>query len=99
VVAIFTFVQYLEANIIFPVAVSYRLQVNTLFVVLAIVAGGLIWGAAGMILFVPFLAILKLIAEKVSGWQMLAVLLSIGTRSAAPAKPLPVGRQATRKGN
>jgi predicted PurR-regulated permease PerM len=89
VVAIFTFVQYLEANIIFPIAVSYRLQVNTLFVVLAIIAGGLIWGAAGMILFVPFLAILKLIAEKVTHWQKLAFLLGIGTRSAGQPGRLP----------
>jgi predicted PurR-regulated permease PerM len=81
VVAIFTFVQYLEAHIIFPIAVSHRLQVNTLFMVLAIIAGGLLWGAAGMILFVPFLAILKLIAEKVAAWQLLAFLLSIGTKS------------------
>jgi predicted PurR-regulated permease PerM len=89
VVAIFTFVQYLEANIIFPIAVSYRLQVNTLFMVLAIIAGSLIWGAAGMILFVPFLAILKLIAEKVPGWQMLAFLLSIGTKSNTRQPGLP----------
>jgi predicted PurR-regulated permease PerM len=91
VVAIFTIVQYLEAHIIFPIAVSYRLQVNTLFMVLAIIAGGLIWGAAGMILFVPFLAILKLVAEKVTGWQMLAFLLSIGTKSAGRPNALPPG--------
>jgi predicted PurR-regulated permease PerM len=94
VVALFTFVQYLEANIIFPIAVSYRLQVNTLFVVLAILAGGLIWGASGMILFVPFLAILKLIAEKVAAWQTLAGLLSIGTRSESrPAAQPGPGRE------
>jgi predicted PurR-regulated permease PerM len=90
VVAIFTFVQYLEAHIIFPIAVSYRLQVNTLFMVLAIIAGGLIWGGAGLILFVPFLAILKLIAEKVAGWQKLAFLLSIGTKASEQPDALPV---------
>ena len=94
VVGLFTFVQYLEAHIIFPIAVSHRLQVNTLFMVLAIIAGGLIWGAAGMILFVPFLAMVKLIAEKVPDGHMLAFLLGIGTRSAprvAPADPPPSG--------
>ena len=30
---------------------------------IAVIAGGIIWGAAGMILFVPFAAILKLIAD------------------------------------
>ena len=64
VVIVFAIVQYLEANLIFPWAVSYRLQVNMLFTLLAIVAGGILWAASGMILFVPFLAILKLIADK-----------------------------------
>lgn len=63
VVAIFTFVQYLEANIIFPIAVSNRLNVNTLAMLLAIFLGGLLWGMAGMILFVPFVGIVKLIAD------------------------------------
>ncbi|WP_347158693.1 AI-2E family transporter [Pontibacter chitinilyticus] len=82
VVAVFAVVQYLEANIIFPLAVSYRLQVNTLFMVLAIIAGGLIWGAAGMILFVPFVAILKLVAEQTESGHLIGLWLGIGTRTA-----------------
>jgi predicted PurR-regulated permease PerM len=74
VVLIFTFVQYLEANIIFPMAVSSRLNVNTLVTLIAIIAGGLLWGLSGMILFVPFLGILKLIVDqhpKMKMWSML----------------------------
>ena len=63
IVGIFTFVQYLEANIIFPFAVSSRLKVNTLTVLIAIFIGSIIWGVAGMILFVPFAGILKLVAD------------------------------------
>ncbi|MDX5347188.1 MAG: AI-2E family transporter [Hymenobacteraceae bacterium] len=86
VVAVFTFVQYLEANVIFPVAVSYRLQVNTLFMILAIIAGGIIWGAAGMILFVPFLAIVKLVADKTEGMETISQLLGIGTKTKMETK-------------
>jgi len=75
VVIVFTFVQYLEAHVIFPVAVSYRLQVNTLVTLLAIMAGGILWGAAGMILFVPFLAIFKLIADEVEALEPIAIAL------------------------
>ncbi|GAA4436974.1 AI-2E family transporter [Pontibacter saemangeumensis] len=89
VVAVFTLVQYLEANVIFPVAVSYRLQVNTLFMILAIITGGIVWGAAGMILFVPFLAILKLVADQVEGWQPLGRMLGIGTRSDTAGRRKP----------
>jgi predicted PurR-regulated permease PerM len=75
VIAIFAVVQYLEANVIFPWAVSQKLNLNTLFTIIAVIAGGIIWGAAGMILFVPFAAILKLIAEKTEGGEALAFLL------------------------
>lgn len=77
VVAIFAFVQYLEANIIFPLAVSNRLNVNTLATIMAIVAGGILWGVSGMILFVPFLAIVKLIADH--NPKMRAVSMFLGT--------------------
>ena len=50
VIAIFAVVQYLEANVIFPWAVSQKLNLNTLFTIIAVIAGGIIWGAAGMIL-------------------------------------------------
>lgn len=63
VVAIFAFVQYLEANLIFPLTVSNRLQINALATLVAILVGGVLWGVAGMILFIPFLSILKLIAD------------------------------------
>jgi predicted PurR-regulated permease PerM len=75
VIGVFAVVQYLEANVIFPWAVSQKLNLNTLFTIIAIIAGGSIWGAAGMILFVPFAAILKLIAEKTEGGEALAFLL------------------------
>ncbi len=88
VVAVFSVVQYLEANLIFPLAVSYRLQVNMLFTLLAIVAGGILWGASGMILFVPFVAILKLIADKHPELRPISLLLGTGN-SPAPTKPRP----------
>ena len=85
VVAIFTFVQYLEANVIFPWAVSSKLNVNTLMTIVAILAGGVLWGSSGMILFVPFLGILKLIADRMPGWEPLALLLSGSSPTTKPA--------------
>jgi predicted PurR-regulated permease PerM len=40
-----------------------------------IVAGGILWGAAGMILFIPFAAILKLIADRMEGWETISKFL------------------------
>jgi predicted PurR-regulated permease PerM len=75
VIAIFTFVQYIEANMLFPWAVGQKLQLNTLITLVVIVVGGILWGAAGMILFIPFAAILKLIADRMEGWESLAKLM------------------------
>ncbi|MDX5417655.1 MAG: AI-2E family transporter [Hymenobacteraceae bacterium] len=93
VIIVFSVVQYLEANLIFPLAVSYRLQVNMLFTLLAIVAGGILWGASGMILFVPFLAILKLIADKHEELKPVSLLLGSEMPARPKAKPrLKIGR-------
>ena len=75
IVAVFTFVQYLEANVIFPIAVSNRLNVNTLVMLIAIFAGSILWGMAGMILFVPFVGIAKLIADHNPRWKTLSMIL------------------------
>lgn len=77
IIGIFTFVQYLEANVIFPLAVSHRLNVNTLVMLLAIFTGGLLWGMAGMILFVPFIGIAKLIADHNPKWKTLSMILGM----------------------
>lgn len=75
IVGIFAVVQYLEANVIFPLAVSNRLNVNALVMLLAIFTGGILWGAAGMILFVPFVGIVKLIADHNPNLKTLSIAL------------------------
>jgi predicted PurR-regulated permease PerM len=78
IIGVFTFVQYLEANVIFPFAVSNRLNVNALVMLMAIFAGGILWGVSGMILFVPFLGILKLVADHNPNLKTLS--MALGTK-------------------
>lgn len=78
IVVIFTTVQYLEANLIFPLAVSNRLNVNTMAILISIFVGGILWGVAGMILFVPFIGILKLVADK--NTNLKTISLALGTK-------------------
>ncbi len=85
VIGVFAFVQYLEANVIFPFAVSSRLKVNTLVVLLAIFVGGIVWGVSGMILFVPFVGILKLIADQVPGMKAVSAFLGMDEPPGPPA--------------
>jgi len=79
IVAVFVFVQYLEANVIFPSVVGAQLNVNAWASLVSVIAGGIIWGISGMILFIPFVAILKIIADDVEDLKPLKVLLSRGT--------------------
>ena len=75
VIAVFSAVQILEAYIIFPFAVGGRLKINTLVIIIMIIVGGILWGAVGMILFIPFISIIKLIADRTESLKMLSLLL------------------------
>jgi predicted PurR-regulated permease PerM len=81
ILGIFAFVQYLEANVIFPFAVSSRLNVNTLVMLVAIFLGGILWGLAGMILFVPFTGIIKLIADYNPKLKTLSMILGTASKN------------------
>ncbi len=76
VIAVFTFVQYLEANIIYPRVVGQQLNLSTWAVLTAILIGSLIWGISGMILFIPFAAILKLVSDSFEELRPVNILLN-----------------------
>lgn len=80
VIGVFSFVQYLEANVIFPKVVAAQLNVSTWAMLVAILAGGIVWGVAGMVLFIPFVAILKIVADHMEEWKGLRLLLSRNPR-------------------
>jgi len=75
VIAVFSFVQYLEANVIFPKVVGTQLHVSTMAMLAAVIAGGIIWGVAGMVLFIPFVAIIKIISDHIEEWKPINLLL------------------------
>ena len=75
VILVFSIVQILEAYIIFPFAVGGRLKINTLVIIVMVIFGGILWGAAGMILFIPFISIVKLIADRTESLKILSLLL------------------------
>jgi predicted PurR-regulated permease PerM len=75
VIAVLGFVQYLEANLIFPKVVGGKLGLNTLASLVIIFAGALLWGMAGMILFLPLMSIVMLVSKEVPEWKALRLLL------------------------
>lgn len=76
VVLTFSVVQYLEANLIFPKVVGKQLGLSTWAVIVAMIIGTLLWGLAGMILFTPFAAMLKIFSDHIEGLKIVNVLLN-----------------------
>lgn len=63
VIAVFAIVQTIETVFIYPNAVGNSVNLHPIVVVLALLAGGELAGVVGMIVMIPFVAILKLTFE------------------------------------
>lgn len=60
-----TVCQILEGNVISPQVVGRSLKMHPLFIILALMIGGEVAGIAGLILAVPFFAVMKVIVQHV----------------------------------
>ncbi len=75
VAALFSFVQFMEGNFITPNIVGDKVSLNPFAVLLALFAGGLIWGPIGMILSIPVAAVTKVIFDEVDSLKPFGFLL------------------------
>ncbi len=66
VLAVNLIIQALEGNVISPQIVGRSLHIHPLFIILSLLIGGQVAGIFGMILAVPFFAILKVIIQHVA---------------------------------
>ncbi|MBF0694015.1 MAG: AI-2E family transporter [Flavobacterium sp.] len=57
--------QVIDNNIIEPLVEGHSLDISPVFTIIAIVLGELVWGVAGMVLFIPMFAILKIICDHI----------------------------------
>lgn len=71
----FIIVQTIEGNFLTPKIVGSNTNVNALTAFVALIAGGYLWGIAGMVLSIPFIAMLKKIFRHIAGLQPLALLM------------------------
>jgi len=75
VIGVFAAVQFLEGNFITPNIVGSSVSVNPFMALIALIIGGNLWGISGMILFVPFLGILKCVFNQVEALKPYGYLL------------------------
>jgi predicted PurR-regulated permease PerM len=67
--AAYSVVQVIDNNFIVPKIVSSKVKINALISIVAIIVGGALWGIAGMFLFIPIVAILKLILDRTTSFK------------------------------
>lgn len=71
----FWLVQVIESNFLTPKIVGGNLKLNALTSILSIIIGASVWGIAGMILFLPFAAMLKTVCEQYIELKPFALLI------------------------
>ncbi len=58
-------IQFIDNNILVPRIVSSKVQINALISIITVLLGAALWGVPGMFLSIPFVAILKIIFDRV----------------------------------
>ncbi|GAB1453132.1 AI-2E family transporter [Draconibacterium sp.] len=73
---VYTFIQFLENNLITPNIVGNNIKINPLAIIIGVLLANLVWGIAGMLIIIPFLAIMKIIMQNVDDLKPFAYLIS-----------------------
>lgn len=71
-------IQFTENNILTPNITGSYVQLNPMVIILSLIAAAMMWGLAGMLLVIPYLAMIKIVCENMEDLQPIAYLL--GTR-------------------
>ncbi len=75
VILLFIIIQFVENNLLTPNIVGGNVKVNPFFIITGLVAASMIWGIPGMLLIVPFLAIIRIIFSHIDSMRPFAFLL------------------------
>ena len=67
IVASYIIIQFIDNNFLVPRIVSSKVQINALVSIVIVLLGNLLWGIPGMFLAIPFIAVLKIIFDRVDG--------------------------------
>ena len=65
VLILYAIIQFIDNNLIVPKIVGSKVKLNALVCLIAVIAGGSLWGIPGMFLSIPILAVVKLILERI----------------------------------
>lgn len=68
-------VQFIDNNFITPNVVGSSVSINPLATIIVLIIGGMLWGVAGMMLFIPFLGMLKVVLDNIPAMQPYGYLI------------------------
>lgn len=74
----FVIVQFIENNILTPNITGSYVEINPLVIIFSLIAAGMVWGLAGMLIIIPYLGLFKIVCENVESLKPIGFLL--GTR-------------------
>jgi predicted PurR-regulated permease PerM len=75
VIIAYIVIQFIDNNILVPRIVSSKVQINALMSIIIVLLGNQLWGLSGMFLSIPFVAVLKIIFDRVDGLKPWGKLL------------------------
>ncbi|MEI6947387.1 AI-2E family transporter [Paraflavisolibacter sp. H34] len=75
IIASYVFIQLIDNNLLVPRIVSSKVQINALISLITILLGSALWGLFGMFLSIPFIAVLKIVFDRIDGLKPWGLLL------------------------
>jgi predicted PurR-regulated permease PerM len=65
IIGAYLVIQFIDNNILVPRVVSSKVKINALMSIIIVLMGGALWGVSGMFLSIPFVAVCKIIFDRV----------------------------------
>lgn len=73
-------IQLIESYVLEPIIIGSEVKLSPLAVIIAILIGSMIWGIAGMILFVPLFSMLKILSDHIPALRPIGYLIGYSDR-------------------
>jgi predicted PurR-regulated permease PerM len=65
VIVAYIVIQFIDNNILVPRIVSSKVQINALMSIIVVLLGNALWGLSGMFLSIPFVAVVKIVFDRI----------------------------------
>jgi predicted PurR-regulated permease PerM len=75
VVGAYALIQFIDNNFLVPRIVSSKVQINALISIVVVLLGNQLWGISGMFLSIPFIAVLKIVFDRIDNLKPWGKLL------------------------